>query len=64
MTRRRCIRRGHKWNSHVPAYVRLPVEFCGRWFCHAERVAPWVEYVSPDMAEGLRRETNRRQQRC
>lgn len=36
--RKRCVRTGHRWDYSMP----LPIQFCRRWFCAAERVAPWV----------------------
>lgn len=40
ITRKRCLTHGHKW-SQIEG-VMLPLEFCARWFCNAERTAGWV----------------------
>lgn len=40
MKRKACAERGHRW-AQMEGLV-LPVEFCARWFCKAERVAGWV----------------------
>lgn len=49
MIRKRCVKHGHKWNHFG---LRLPFQFCDRWFCSGERVNPYYP-MDPEMRRQL-----------
>ena len=52
-TRKKCQTKGHKFATLEG--VILPIEFCRRWRCDAERVADWVP---EPLATEMRKVTN------
>lgn len=53
MIRPKCRKRGHAWVQQYDGY-RPPVQFCGRWLCDGERVAPWLYDIAPTLAATMR----------
>lgn len=55
MIRRRCVQRGHKWNTDQ---LPLPVEYCQRLWCDAQRVNETFP-MPPALRRALESELNR-----
>ena len=60
--RRACVEQGHKWGQ-TPGFM-LPIEFCNRWRCGAERVSAWVpEPLASDLQSLINSAPPRRKNR-
>jgi len=53
----RCVQRGHRWDP-MTELSRSPLQSCRRWFCDAERVAPWVWVEYPELGRSLQSQLN------